>query len=105
MPPRPCLTCGKPTAKTRCPTCARLTDRQRTATRPHLGSNWDQLSRKLRAQWVAEHGWVCPGWDTPPHPSTDLTVDHVTARDPTRLAILCRSCNSRKSATERKPRR
>lgn len=53
--------------------------------------------------WVAvdahrrEFGDWCPGYGVPPHPSNDLTADHVDPRQPGgRLVVRCRSCNSRK---------
>lgn len=47
------------------------------------------------------HGAWCPGYLVPPHPSADLTADHVVPRahggmtGP--LAVLCRQCNTRKA--------
>jgi hypothetical protein len=99
--PRLCADCGTPTLSTRCPPCASQRERARQANRPHLAGNWDATSRRIRKDWVDMHGWVCPGWQRPPHPSRDLTVDHVAARSAARLQVLCRSCNSRKSVTER----
>lgn len=61
-------------------------------------------SRELRAAWVARHGWTCPGWKRAPHPSRDLTLDHVIPVveggqfcGPVR--VLCRSCNSARQAS------
>ena len=54
---------------------------------------------KAVAEWVSANGWICPGWDRPPHPSHDLTAAHRIpvagggADSP--LACLCRACNSR----------
>lgn len=101
MAPRPCMDCGKPTSNTRCQACEATRQRGRNQTRPHYQGDWAALSKKIRAEWVATNGWVCPGWHTPPHPATDLVTDHVTARSRHALTVLCRSCNSRKSATER----
>lgn len=63
--------------------------------------------RKRRAQavadWIAIHGWVCPGWHCPPHESRDLTADHMTpvawGGGDGPLRVLCRSCNSRRGAS------
>lgn len=62
----------------------------------------DHAERQRRARavaaWVAQHGWVCPGWQRPPHPSHDLTAAHSVAvanggaHSP--LTVLCRRCNS-----------
>ena len=54
---------------------------------------------KAVAEWVSANGWICPGWDRPPHPSHDLTAAHRIpvagggADSP--LTCLCRACNSR----------
>jgi 5-methylcytosine-specific restriction protein A len=102
MPPRPCLDCGQLTAKgSRCKPCEAQRQHTRNTTRTHYQGDWSTTSQRIRTQWVTTHGWVCPGWHRPTHPSHDLVVDHVTARSRHALAVLCRSCNSRKSATER----
>jgi hypothetical protein len=101
MPPKPCTDCGKPTLNTRCGRCQGQRERARNAQRPHYQGDWPALSRRIRAEWVDTHGWLCPGWQRDAHPSTDLVVDHVQARSRTELAILCRVCNSRKSVNER----
>ena len=50
---------------------------------------------------VARHGWWCPGFGVPSHPSRDLTDDHVIGLaqggallGPT--SVMCRGCNTRK---------
>jgi len=55
------------------------------------------------ADWRAKHGDVCPGYNRPPHPATDLTADHLLPRAQgggpgSPLAVLCRSCNSARGA-------
>lgn len=57
---------------------------------------------------VAACGHVCPGWRRRPHPSTDLTADHITplsagGREDGPLRVLCRSCNSRRRGGRRDP--
>jgi 5-methylcytosine-specific restriction enzyme A len=106
---RPCLgvngqRCGQLTSKSRCPACARVQERQR-AQRP-TNLTRDTAERRRRAAAVAAHraqfGDLCPGWGRQgPHPSTDLTADHVVAvaagGDPHgELEVRCRSCNGRK---------
>lgn len=90
MAKRPCLKCGTLTDGSRCPT--------------HRRDNTNR-ERQRRAATVAahraQHGDWCPGWHTPPHPSTDLTADHPTdvatgGSEHQDLNVLCRSCNSRK---------
>lgn len=101
MAPRPCINCGTPSQTTRCQACETLRQHNRNQARPHYQGDWPTLSRQLRQQHVATHGWWCPGWHTPPHPSHDLVVDHIKPRSTEALQVLCRSCNSRKAATER----
>ena len=63
---------------------------------------WVGVSRRLLAAHVGRWGWVCPGeGDHAPHPSRDLTVDHILPRAEggadfarSNLRILCRSWNS-----------
>jgi len=58
-------------------------------------------------EWKAEHGEFCPGapdLNHPPHPSRDLTVDHILplgqggTHHPSNLRVLCRSANSNRGA-------
>jgi 5-methylcytosine-specific restriction endonuclease McrA len=50
--------------------------------------------------WIATHGWHCPGYGTPAHPSHDLTADHLIPRSQGGIGsargVLCRQCNARK---------
>ncbi len=75
----------------------------RSRTRPRA---WVRLRAIVLAHWVAANGPVCPGFMRSAHavPTADLTVDHraPTSRggsllDRANLAVLCRSCNSRKN--------
>jgi 5-methylcytosine-specific restriction endonuclease McrA len=94
-------------ARTPCPTCNRLTppgsiycpthDPRRAYRQPE----YRRLSRLLVEAHVATNGWVCPGdEDHQPHPSRDLTVDHIIPvtrggqNTPPNLRILCRRSNS-----------
>lgn len=60
-------------------------------------ADWRRQRAATLAAWRVAHGDWCPGWGIDPHPTSDLTVDHV---DPGTLAagvaVLCRSCNARK---------
>jgi len=56
---------------------------------------------------VGQYGYVCPGDgpEHPPHPTRDLTLDHVVALidggapfDPANTRVLCRSRNSANGA-------
>lgn len=96
---RPCPDCGAPR---RGPTC-RCGWRAKT-TRPDLQrASSKRRSRDAVAAHVAAHGWVCPGWQRPPHTATDLTWDHTTAvhaggHPDGPGTVLCRPCNSSKAA-------
>ncbi|HEU4544484.1 MAG TPA: hypothetical protein VFR23_25360 [Jiangellaceae bacterium] len=107
MPLRPCLDCGTLTAGSRCRACARPIEveytRRKRERRPYTNAE-----RERREQAVAEHrsthGDWCPGWQRPPHETTDLTADHVYAvasggAEDGELTVLCRPCNSAKGAT------
>lgn len=51
-------------------------------------------------EWVRLHGWVCPGYERPTHPSRDLTAAHsvaVALGGDEIGGVLCRSCNSRQN--------
>jgi 5-methylcytosine-specific restriction protein A len=68
------------------------------------------MRERMFASWIAEHGTVCPGFERRPHEvaASELTLDHVVplaadgdSDEPGNLAVLCRSCNSRKSTRRR----
>ncbi len=76
----------------------------RATRNPYQDPDYKRTRRILIAEWVRQQGWQCPGITTgrlviEPHPSRDLTIDHID-RDPynnqlTNLRVLCRSCNLR----------
>jgi 5-methylcytosine-specific restriction endonuclease McrA len=83
-----CLVCGVVTRGSRCAE-HRI---------PHRTSAEQRRRSEVVAAWVGEYGWLCPGWQRPPHPRRDLTADHVVPRsmggEDGELRVLCRSCNS-----------
>jgi len=89
---RPCITCGTPTNGARCP----------AHTRAKPGRTWAERKRRRDAvqAHIATIGNLCPGYNRPPHPSDDLTADHLYPRaihgDDGPLAVLCRACNARR---------
>jgi 5-methylcytosine-specific restriction enzyme A len=95
---------GPPRGTTRCPKCKQQREQIATARRPTRRSYAEQERRKRAvAEWVELNGWVCPGFETPPHPSLDLTADHivevaVNRNEGGELQVLCQACNTRKSA-------
>lgn len=104
MPGRPCLDCGAISDQSRCPTHRQAVERARKPRPTNLTR--DDAERKRRAAAVAQHraqhGDWCPGYGIPPHPSADLTADHVVAvaqggPPDGPLQVLCRPCNGRKS--------
>jgi 5-methylcytosine-specific restriction protein A len=80
--------------------------RHRARTTPTKRTrDWTEINRRRAAvkAWRDEHGDWCAGHGRPGHAATDLTADHVTpvahgGRPDGPLAVLCRSCNSRKAA-------
>ena len=89
--PTPCLACGALGLCT-----------HRRATQGRNTKAYQRHRTNVLAKWRAIHGDWCPGYDTPAHTATDLTVDHTTPiahggwTSP--LTVLCRSCNSRRGA-------
>lgn len=69
---------------------------------------WRRLREQVIAEWVSQHGWVCPGWRVPAHAARSFAVDHVVplvaggaGMDRANLRVLCGRCNSRKSLKDR----
>lgn len=109
---RPCLgqgptPCGKLTPRTRCRDCQRLHERVRPPRPTTLTRTSAERQRRKTAvdQHITTHGYVCPGWQCPPHPVTPpniLTADHITpvgrgGQGGGALQVLCRVCNGSKS--------
>lgn len=103
MANKPCLTCGRPSPRSRCGACAptRTGGSKRGLDRTHY-----RLRRTLIDEWVATHGWICPGYQRDPHPVQvgQLSADHIKPRslypelmhEPSNYAILCLTCNKKK---------
>lgn len=108
MPRRPCLDCGRLTTNpSRCDEHqrawqARQDQRRGSASARGYDSTWRRNVRRALATHRARFGNWCPGYQIQPHPSTDLTGDHITSlanggtNEVTNIQILCRGCNSRK---------
>ncbi|MBA2560048.1 MAG: HNH endonuclease [Propionibacteriales bacterium] len=89
----------------RCPTCAARVESARPNRPTNVNLTWRERKRRALVvrMWRADHGDVCPGWQRPEHPATDLTADHAVAvgaggEQSGYLQVLCRSCNSAKGA-------
>ena len=73
-------------------------------------SAWRRLAKRTVEDWVARHGWNCPGWHRPLHPVRpgELTADHpvplVLGGEPlpARPGVLCSGCNARKGLRQRR---
>jgi hypothetical protein len=87
-----------------CPTCDRApAPRANRANRQGYGRRESQRRADTVAAWIAQHGWVCPGWERDSHPATDLSADHDTpialgGPQGGPLSVLCKSCNSARGA-------
>lgn len=85
-----CLSCGQPSKATHCAGCSRARAHGDTTTRGY-GASWQRLSRRARRlqPWCSTCGAV-----------EDLTTDHLRwpATTLADVQVLCRGCNSRKSA-------
>ncbi len=103
-----CTVCGVVTSRagSRCLEHARLSNRSRHNVL-YSTREWQRLSARVLRAWRGEHGNWCPGYQRPSHAAGDLTVDHVVPLaaggaplDIGNCAVLCRSCNSTKGASE-----
>ncbi|OZE03879.1 hypothetical protein CH255_19715 [Rhodococcus sp. 05-2255-2A2] len=89
-----------------CTVHARERERYQRATVPtKVTRDWAEQRRRAQAvaDWVARHGYWCPGVRRPGHASRDLTAAHdppiALGGDPHGpLKVHCRSCNSRQAA-------
>lgn len=109
MVKRPCIglpgeECGRLTDRGRCTEHQRAVDRKTLAAkrirRPRLAGEDTRRANAVRAHRQTRGDW-CPGWQTDPHPSTDLTADHpvdvgLGGSEGQPLEVLCRQCNGRK---------
>jgi len=103
-----CTVCGVVTSRpgSRCTTHARQSNRSRHNAL-YSTREWQHLSARVLRAWRGLHGNWCPGYLRGAHAARDLTVDHVVPLaaggallDITNCAVLCRSCNSTKGASE-----
>jgi predicted kinase/5-methylcytosine-specific restriction endonuclease McrA len=87
----------------RCPVC------DAKAAKPRAGrtvdtARWRRIAGEAKAEHLATHGPICPGWGRPPHQvdPAELTADHIVPRnlrggdEPSNIGILCQPCNSAK---------
>lgn len=97
--------CPTLTPTPRCPDHQSQLERHQRATTPtKVNRDWSEIVRRRAAVEAhrAVHGDWCPGFECAPHPSSDLTADHVVDQQAGgaadgELQVLCRACNSRKA--------
>jgi hypothetical protein len=106
MPLRPCIDCGTISQGSRCAEHQRVKDRAtlrgKRQRRPHASKAEERRRAAVVAAYRRTHGDWCPGWQRDPHPSSDLTADHVVGvgaggAEGGELAVLCRVCNGAKA--------
>jgi 5-methylcytosine-specific restriction endonuclease McrA len=104
MPKMPCLSCGIPTQRSRCPACQDVWQASRPvrvrATPKQRG--YDAAYQRMRLIILNRDHWTCT-YCNKRLISGDATIDHVVplskggnASDPSNLTSACRSCNSAK---------
>ena len=103
-PKRPCLHAGCPrlTPGTYCPTHRTAVERARH--NPEYDTpRWRRLRKKVIDKHRASFGYLCPGYETPPHLTDRMSADHIVPLDKggamydeANVQALCVSCNSRK---------
>lgn len=112
MPPRACRECGVPFIGT-----GQLCDAHRRRSSQARDTRYDdpayrRLRKRMLGEWVRLNGWTCPGLPElrhQPHPSTDLTLDHIlelsrggSLLDRGNLRVACRSINDVKRHAKRR---
>ena len=105
---RACLDCNAPTIPgQRCPNPSCTRSRyQPSRGQPERSHAERQRRKAVVDEWVRLHGWTCPGFKRPTHPSHYLQADHLIpvslGGDPGgQLGVLCRACNVRKGGANR----
>src|SRR4029450_2539685 len=91
---------GREITRSRCEPCRETYERNKSRRRRRTASERTRR-QDLIAAHVRVHGWTWPGYGCPPHPSGELTADHVLAvarggSEEGAIRVLCRSCNSRR---------
>jgi 5-methylcytosine-specific restriction enzyme A len=102
-----CLVCWKPipVGTSRCKDHGY---RRSRSGQPTPSYQEKQRRKAVVDKWIEQHGNICPGWNVEPHPSLDLTADHVIPQSISgsavgELQVLCRRCNSARGGRNRIP--
>jgi 5-methylcytosine-specific restriction endonuclease McrA len=96
---RPCLTCGEPTDKARCPKHTSLQESRRPSRR--VRGRYDTRHNKLRVVTLREQPW-CSNCRTPGTEGNPLEADHIVPHQHggknvrSNYQTLCRRCNAAK---------
>lgn len=103
---RACLDCGTliPATANRCPEHTRA--KAASYHKPMYDTpRWRRLRRTLIARHLRRFGYLCPGWQVPPHLAPRLSVDHIVPvplggamYDEANLQIACTDCNASKGS-------
>jgi len=118
---KPCLEelpggrlCNVLSSRSRCPTHTTGRERAR-GTRQARGytTAWMTLVATAIKEHVYRHGWICPGYQRPPHRVApgELTGDHTLplsqggTSTADNLGILCGFCNTSKGGSNRETQR
>lgn len=106
---RPCIGCGELTNASRCEECKRVQDRhdrparvevKPSSTERGYDARWRRLSERAR-----KLSPICEDCNRPGTPDDPLTADHLIwpARTLADVAVVHRSCNSRRGARRSLP--
>ena len=104
MPKFFCTICEAVSDQRRCEQHRNIRKKYVRKNKPTVSYAQQQYRKNAVNTYIQIYGYVCQGYRRPPHPSTDLTADHIvpTSRGGDefgQLQIYCRSCNSSKNAT------
>ena len=99
---KPCLVCGTPSTKNRCPAHKVADKRPSRANRPATGSE----KARLRRATLAGDSWTCRWCGVVDRSGRSLQADHITplslggTNDLENMQALCISCHLKKSKAE-----
>ena len=102
MPKFFCYNCGAISDQRKCP--VHRVKRKDTRRKKTVSYAQRKYRKDAVEAYIKIYGYVCQGYRREPHPSTDLTADHIVATanggdEFGQLQIYCRSCNSTKQAS------
>lgn len=99
MSNRPCLQCGTPTQRTRCPACEAQRQSQRNASRTYYRGDYQARAKQVRDQANAEPNTRCWRCGQPARPGDPWQAGHLIDSDPNSgLAPEHARCNAQAGA-------